>query len=164
MGLGAGPGQLDGVRAVGQRLAAQPGGDPGGFAGRGRGGFGVAQAGQVTSVVEQSVGQVVGGAQLAQAADGGGKRRASVRVDAGGEAGAGQRVPFLWGSAALSLSCGVSGGLGLSRPGTGYPSPVGFRILMITSRLTQCHRSDLPAYGNSAPIRCSRSIGNNCDA
>ena len=63
---------------------------------------------------------------------------------------------FLWGWAAVSLSCGVSVGLAealnwLSRPGTGYPSPAGFRILMITSRLTQCHRSDLPAYGNSAP-------------
>jgi hypothetical protein len=80
-------------------------------------------------------------------------------------------VGFLWGSAAVSLSCGVSVGLAEAlnwpdRPGTGYPSPAGFRILMITSRLTQCHRSDLPAYGNSAPnadsaltwLRCGRTF------
>jgi hypothetical protein len=65
-------------------------------------------------------------------------------------------VGFLWGSAAVSLSCGVSVGLAeapdwAGRPGPGYTSPAGFRILMITSRLTQCHRSDLPAYGSSAP-------------
>src|SRR5271156_3904601 len=72
-GCGSGPGLLDGVRAVQQRLAAQPGGDAGCFADRGRSGFGLAQAGQVAGVVEQAVGQVVGGAQLAQAADGGGE-------------------------------------------------------------------------------------------
>ena len=33
-----------------------------------------------------------------------------------------------------------------------YLSPVAFRILMTTFRVTQCHRSDLPACGNSAPI------------
>jgi hypothetical protein len=65
-------------------------------------------------------------------------------------------VGFLWGSAAVSLSCGVSVGLAeapdwAGRPGTGYPSPADSRILMTTFRVTQCHLSDAPAYGNSAP-------------
>jgi hypothetical protein len=65
-------------------------------------------------------------------------------------------VGFLWGSAAVPLSCGVSVGLAEApdwpgRPGAGYSSPAGFRILMITFRLTQCHRSGLPGCGNSAP-------------
>jgi len=65
---------------------------------------------------------------------------------------------FLWGSAAVSRSCGVSVGLAEAlnwpgRPrhgaGTGHPSPADFRILMTTFRVTQCHRGDLPAHGNS---------------
>jgi hypothetical protein len=63
---------------------------------------------------------------------------------------------FLWGSAAVSLSCGVSVGLaeahGWAGPtGTGHPSPADFRILVTTSQVTQCHWSDLPACRNSAP-------------
>ena len=63
---------------------------------------------------------------------------------------------FLWGSAAVSLSCGVAVGLAEApdrpgRPGTGYPSPADFRILMTTFRVTQCHWSALPTCGNSAP-------------
>ena len=63
---------------------------------------------------------------------------------------------FLWGSAAVSLSCGVSVGLAEAldwpgRPGTGYPGPADFRILMTTFQVTQCHRCVLHAYNNSAP-------------
>jgi hypothetical protein len=65
-------------------------------------------------------------------------------------------VGFLWGSAAVSLSCGVSVGARrsprLGRPtGTAYPSPADFRILMTTSQVPQYHWSDLPACRNSAP-------------
>ena len=52
---------------VQQRLAAQATGDVAGFADGCRGGVGVAQAGEMPGVVEQAVGEVVGGAQLAQA-------------------------------------------------------------------------------------------------
>ena len=46
-------------------------------------------------------------------------------------------VGFLWGSAAVSLSCGVSAGLAeapdwAGRPGTGTQVPADFRILMTT--------------------------------
>jgi hypothetical protein len=44
-GRGARPGGLDGVRAVAQRLAAQPVGDAEGFADRGRGGLVIAAGG-----------------------------------------------------------------------------------------------------------------------
>ena len=54
---------------VQQRLAAQALADCAGFAGGGRGGAGIAQAGEIGGLVEQAVGEVVGGAQLAQAAD-----------------------------------------------------------------------------------------------
>jgi hypothetical protein len=43
-GDGAGPGGLDGVRPVEQRLAAQPLGDASGFADRGLGGLVIPQA------------------------------------------------------------------------------------------------------------------------
>jgi hypothetical protein len=65
-GGGAGPGGLDGVRPVEQRLAAQPLRDPGGFADRGLSDLVVTRAQQVLGVVEQAVGQVVGGGVLAQ--------------------------------------------------------------------------------------------------
>jgi hypothetical protein len=84
----AGP---DGLRAVQQRLAAQPPGDADGFADRGRRGLVIARAAEVRGVVEQAVGQVVRRGVLAEAGDRGGERRASVRVVAvGGEAGADQ--------------------------------------------------------------------------
>jgi hypothetical protein len=56
-------------------------------------------------------------------------------------------VEFLWGSATVSPSCGVSVGLAkapgwLGRPGHGYPNPAGLRTLMPTSPVTQRHRSD----------------------
>jgi hypothetical protein len=54
-GRGAGPGGPRGFRAVGQRLAAQLGGDAGGFLDRGRCGPGLAAGGQVGGVVEQAV-------------------------------------------------------------------------------------------------------------
>src|SRR5262245_13162140 len=59
-GRGAGPGGLDGVRAVQQWLAAQPLGDADGFADRGLGGLVLARAQQAGGVVEQPVGEVVG--------------------------------------------------------------------------------------------------------
>ena len=83
----------NGSRAVQQRLAAQPGGDVGGLAGRGSGGLVIAEVAEMGGVVEQAVGQVVAGGVLAQPADRGGERRARVRVrvGAGGrQAGAGQ--------------------------------------------------------------------------
>src|SRR5580692_9294946 len=82
-GGGGRPGR-QGVRAVGQRLAAQPGGDTGGLAGRGRGGRGVAESSQVGGVVEQPVSEVVGGGVLAQPVDRVGERRAGGRVATGG--------------------------------------------------------------------------------
>jgi hypothetical protein len=61
------------------------------FAGRGRRGLGVAAGGQVSGLVEQPLGQVVGGGVLAQPGDCGGESRAGVRVAVGGgQAGAGQ--------------------------------------------------------------------------
>src|SRR5208282_5550387 len=54
-GRGAGPGRLNDFRAVGQRLAAQPGGDAAGFADRGRGGLAIAEVAEVVGVVEQAV-------------------------------------------------------------------------------------------------------------
>jgi hypothetical protein len=57
--------------AVGQRLAAQAPGDAGGLTDSGRGGVRVAEAEQILSLVEQAVGEVVGGAVLSQAADSG---------------------------------------------------------------------------------------------
>ena len=65
-------------------------------------------------------------------------------------------VGFLWGSGAVSRSCGVSVGLAEApdwpgRPDTGIPGYRGFRILMSAFRVTQRHRSALPTCGNSAP-------------
>ena len=59
-GRSPGPGGLDGFRPVEQRPAAQPLGDAGGLV--------LVHAQQVGGVVEQPVGQVVGGGLLAQAA------------------------------------------------------------------------------------------------
>ena len=63
---------------------------------------------------------------------------------------------FLWGLAAVSLGCGVSVGLAEAPTGPAapawLPNPADLRILMTTSRVTQRHRSDLLARGNSAPI------------
>jgi hypothetical protein len=58
--------------AVEQGLAAQPAADVAGFAGVDRGGLVITQVGEMLGVVEQAVGEVVGGAVLAQADDGGG--------------------------------------------------------------------------------------------
>ena len=69
-----GRGGLGGVRAVQQRLAAQPAGDAAGFADRGLGGLGVAGSEQVLGVVEQAVSEVVWGGVLAQPGDRGGER------------------------------------------------------------------------------------------
>ena len=55
-GRGAGHGGPGGVRAIQQRLAAQPGGDVGGFADGSRGGLVIAEATEVVGVVEQAVG------------------------------------------------------------------------------------------------------------
>jgi len=53
------------------------------------GGFGVVQMAEMPGVVQQAVGQVVGGAQLAQASDRRGEGRRGGRVAvAGGQAGA----------------------------------------------------------------------------
>ena len=88
---GAGAGGLDGFRAAEQRLAAQPPGDAAGFADRGSGGLVIAQVAEALGVVEQSVGEMVGGGVLAQAGDCSGERRCSGQVAvACGEAGAGQ--------------------------------------------------------------------------
>jgi len=65
---------------VQQRLAAQSAGDVAGFAQSACGGAGVVQAGEVPGVVEQAVGQVVGGGLLAQAADRRGKGVGGVRA------------------------------------------------------------------------------------
>jgi hypothetical protein len=54
-----------------QRLAVQAAGDAAGFLDGRRGGVGVAGAPEVLGVVEEAVGEVVGGALLAQAGDGG---------------------------------------------------------------------------------------------
>jgi hypothetical protein len=64
-------------------------------------------------------------------------------------------VGFLWGSAAVSRSYGVSV-WGSPRPRLvrsarhGVPRYCDFRILMTTFRVTQRHRRGLPAYGNFA--------------
>src|SRR5215475_3578650 len=63
-GRGAGAGGLDGVGAVEQRLAAQAAGDLAGFADGGPGGLVITGAEQVLGVVEQAVGEVVGGGVL----------------------------------------------------------------------------------------------------
>src|SRR5215471_5584996 len=89
-GRGAGSGGLNGVRAVEQGLAAESAGDVAGFSDGFFGGLVIAQAEQVLGVVEQAVGEVVGGGVLAQAGDCGGERCAGVRAGfGGGEAGAG---------------------------------------------------------------------------
>jgi len=89
-GRGAGSGGLGGVRAVEQGLAAESAGDVAGFADGRFGGLVIAQAEQVLGVIEQAVGQVVGGGMLAQPGDRRGERRAGVGATiAGGEAGAG---------------------------------------------------------------------------
>jgi hypothetical protein len=65
------------------RLAGRlPGhtGDAGGFTDGGRGGLAIAEAAEVLGVVEQAVGQVVGGGMLAQPGDRCGERRAGVRA------------------------------------------------------------------------------------
>ena len=72
---------------VQQRLATQAAGDIAGFADRGPGGLAVVHAEQVGGVVEQAVGQVVGGGVLAQPGDRGSKRRVGVRACGVGEAG-----------------------------------------------------------------------------
>ena len=66
-------------------------------------------------------------------------------------------VGFLWGSAAASLSCGVSVGFveapdWPTRSDMEYPRYRDSRILMTTLRVTQRHRSDLPACGYFAHI------------
>ncbi len=58
-------------------------------------------------------------------------------------------VGFLWGPAAVSLSCGVSVGLAEApnwpgRPGTGYPSPADFRILVTPFRVTSVTEATCP--------------------
>jgi hypothetical protein len=68
---------------------------------------------------------------------------------------------FLWGSAAASLSCGVPVGspkplTGPADPARGYLDLADFRFLMTTFGVTQCHRSGLPARGNSASIASLR--------
>ena len=80
LGQGPGFGRGDGCGAVEQRLAAQPLGDVAGFADGRRGGFGVSEALQVLGVVEQAMGEVVGGAVLAQAGDRRGEGRGGGRV------------------------------------------------------------------------------------
>src|SRR5215470_6118543 len=90
-GRGLGGRGLGAVGAVEQGLAAQLLGDAAGFAGRGRRGLVIAGAEQVHGMVEQAVGEVVGGGVLAQAGDRGGERRTGSRAGFGGdEAGAGQ--------------------------------------------------------------------------
>ena len=74
-GRGAGRGGLDGCGAVEQWLAAQPLGDVAGFADRGHGCLRIVELAEAMGVVEQPVGQVVGGGVLAQAGDRGGERR-----------------------------------------------------------------------------------------
>ena len=59
-GGGAGPGGLDGFRAVERWLAAQPLGDAAGFADGGPGGLRIIFGREVGGVVEQAVGEVVG--------------------------------------------------------------------------------------------------------
>jgi hypothetical protein len=66
---------LDGASAVEQRLAAQALADGQGFADGSRSSA-IVQAGEIAGLVEQAVGQVVRGAQLAQAADSRGEERA----------------------------------------------------------------------------------------
>jgi hypothetical protein len=58
-------------------------------------------------------------------------------------------VGFLWGSAAVSLSCRVS--VGSPKPLTGPADPTtgDFRILMTTVRVGQRHRSGFATYYNS---------------
>ena len=75
---------------VQQRLAAQPPGDGPGFGNGEGGGASVVQAGEVPGVVEQAMGEVVGGGLFAQAADrrgevgrGGRAGLASGKADAG---------------------------------------------------------------------------------
>ena len=59
--------------------------------GGGRGGAAIAQAGEIAGVVEQAVGEMIGGAQLPQSADRGGQGRGGGRIAiAGGQAGADQ--------------------------------------------------------------------------
>ena len=71
--------------AVQQRLTAQAVADVAGFIGDRLGGVGVALAPQVLGIVEQAVGEMIGGGPLAQAGNRGG-----VGIVAGGEAGAHQ--------------------------------------------------------------------------
>jgi hypothetical protein len=60
--------------------------------------------------------------------------------------GIGRRVAELWGF------CGARRSLWLARPtAPGLPKYRGFRISVTTFRVTQRHRSDLLACGNSAP-------------
>ena len=59
-----GPGALDGLGAVQQRLAAQPVGDAPGFLHRGRRALGVTQPREVLGIVEQAMREVIGRAQL----------------------------------------------------------------------------------------------------
>src|ERR1700677_3523215 len=56
----------EGGGAVEERLAAQAGRDGGGFADGGRGGLGVAVSDEPGGVVEQAVGEVIGGGLLTQ--------------------------------------------------------------------------------------------------
>ena len=122
-GCGAGPGRLDGLRAVQQRLAAQPLTDTAGFADRGRRGLGLAAGGQVGGVVEQAVGQVVGGGVLAQPIDRGGERRGGcVRVVVGGGAAGAGQIAFgalhggqLPGRVSVQQGQQVAGGGGVSQ-------------------------------------------------
>jgi len=77
-GSASGPGGLDGVRAVQQRLAAQPPGDTAGFAGRRPRGLVIVGVEQVLGVVEQAMGEVVrSGVLLAQPGDRGRERRSA---------------------------------------------------------------------------------------
>ena len=66
-----------------QRLAAQAAGNVTGFADYGPGCLATVQVAEVLGVVEQAVGQVVGGGVLAQAGDRGGKRQVAGRTAVG---------------------------------------------------------------------------------
>ena len=61
--------RCDGCGAVQQWLAAQSASDVAGFSDGRLGGFGVLYVGEIPGVVEQAVGEVVGRAVFAQAAD-----------------------------------------------------------------------------------------------
>ena len=69
-------------------------------------------------------------------------------------------VGFLWGSAAVSLSCGVSVGLAEARDLAGRPGtvPKSRRLPDPDDHfpVTQCHQGGLPACSNSAPADYGR--------